>query len=115
MWTVGSNDLFHYAASNIRGTASSTAMPNFYCFSPSFWRIGLQFLQNDYYLPFWRNQQLESTVCDELLCLGCCIHLQYVFFSKAANQILKQKMSSFYSLSDTSCKSAKVESTYRPG
>lgn len=63
MWTAGRNDLFHYTVPNIlilqwEGCFFPILL-NFNCF-PQLLKERPAILQNDYYLPFSRNQQLEK-------------------------------------------------------
>lgn len=94
MWTVGRNDLFHYAVPNIwntsaRGLLLPKPCPILTFFFPQLLKDRPAILQNDYYLPFSRNQQLESTV--QWIVGVLQLHSFTLCLFSAAAQNLKQK------------------------
>lgn len=97
MWTVGRNDLFHYAVPNIWNTSARGLLLPKPCpiltFFPSCWRIGLQFCKMTIICLSQGINNLKVQ-CNELLGFCSCIHLHCVFFfsSAAAHRVSSRKL-----------------------
>lgn len=106
MWTVGRNDLFHYAVPNIRNTSARGLLLPYPCpiltVFPSCWRIGLQFCRMTIICLSQGINNLKVQ-CNELLGFCSCIHLQCAPPPQNISQNLKHKAFTNFCL-DMSCK-----------